>query len=399
MSVLVTEANLGSSVNVIRSLGRRGIKVIAGDVSRIAAGYWSKYCHSSILYPDPYYKEEFVKAVIKAKRKTDFDIIFGLSDSTLRPLALEKEKLEEEGIILPIPRKDFFFKMCDKLETYKLAKETGVEYPLTFLPGSKDELSDIAKEIHFPIVVKPRGLTGGRGIVYARSLSELVATFEKIDKLLGQPPVVQEYIPGKGNVFTVAMVFDRKSKLIASIVLRKIRESPITGGAATFAETVHSFEIEELAVKLLERMRWVGVVAPEFKLDPRDGKPKLMEVNPRFFGYLKLAMSAGIDLPYIVYQAVRGEESTPNRRYSAGLRFSRIAHDLLVLYKGLSELSGEEKLTFVKDFVQSYTPMTEVTFDYLSIEDPLPFFFSIICMVGREIGLVRKPFEVIKKKW
>jgi len=110
-------------------------------------------------------------------------------------------------------------------------------------------------------------------------------------------------------------------------------------------------------------------------------------------------MSAGIDLPYIVYQATRGEESTPNRRYSAGLRFSRIAHDLLVLYKGLSELSGEEKLTFVKDFVQSYTPMTEVTFDYLSIEDPLPFFFSIICMVGREIGLVRKPFEVIKKKW
>jgi predicted ATP-grasp superfamily ATP-dependent carboligase len=399
MSVLVTEANLGSSVNVIRSLGRRGIKVVAGDVSRVAAGYWSKYCNSRILYPDPYHKEEFVRAIIKAKRETGFDIIFGLSDSTLKPLAMEKERLEREGIVLPIPRKENFFKMCDKFETYKLAEETGVECPITFLPESKDELSGIAREIGFPIVVKPRGLSGGRGIVYAKSSAELVMAFEKIHRLLGQPPMVQEYIPGRGNVFTVAMIFDKKSRLVTSIVMRKIRESPLTGGAATFAETVYSPKIEELAVKLLTRAKWIGVVAPEFKWDPRDGKPKLMEVNPRFFGYLKLAMSAGVDLPYILYQVISEEERYFNRRYIGGLRFSRIVHDLFVLYRGLFELGVGEKFSFLKDFVQSYARMDKVAFDYLSIEDPLPFFFSIICMVGREIGLVRKPFEVIKKKW
>ena len=69
MSVLVTDANIGSSVNAIRSLGKRGISVFAADVSKIAGGYWSKYCVGRFIYPDPYYKEEFIKSIIGIDEK------------------------------------------------------------------------------------------------------------------------------------------------------------------------------------------------------------------------------------------------------------------------------------------------------------------------------------------
>ena len=58
MSVFITEANLGSSVNVMRSLSNKGITIMAGDVSRINGGFFSKYCNKRMIYYDPMYEKK-----------------------------------------------------------------------------------------------------------------------------------------------------------------------------------------------------------------------------------------------------------------------------------------------------------------------------------------------------
>ena len=42
----------------------------------------------------------------------------------------------------------------------------------------------------------------------------------------------------------------------------------------------------------------------EFRIDSRDGVPKIMEVNPRFWGSLQLSILSGVDFPYLLYKAL-----------------------------------------------------------------------------------------------
>ena len=57
----------------------------------------------------------------------------------------------------------------------------------------------------------------------------------------------------------------------------------------------------------------------EFKQDERDGLPKLMEINGRFWGSLQLAIDAGVDFPALLLQPPDALPSTP-LPYRVGVR-------------------------------------------------------------------------------
>ena len=56
----------------------------------------------------------------------------------------------------------------------------------------------------------------------------------------------------------------------------------------------------------MRALNWKGIAMVEWKVDPRDGRPKLMEVNPRFWGSLELAVRSGVDFPVLYAQAAAG---------------------------------------------------------------------------------------------
>ena len=94
-------------------------------------------------------------------------------------------------------------------------------------------------------------------------------------------------------------------------------------------ESIKNPELASLGVKLLKALNWYGVAMVEFKIDPRTNEPKLMEVNPRFWGSVALSIYAGIDLPYLLYKlAVEGDvESTKD--YKVGLQCRWLMGDFL----------------------------------------------------------------------
>ena len=49
-----------------------------------------------------------------------------------------------------------------------------------------------------------------------------------------------------------------------------------------------------------------------------DGPPYLMEINPRMTADLGLAVSAGIDVPYMLYQWAIGDKIDPMKPYRPG---------------------------------------------------------------------------------
>ncbi len=88
------------------------------------------------------------------------------------------------------------------------------------------------------------------------------------------------------------------------------------GRATTLAETVDIPELEVLGSRFLLAAGYEGLAEVEFMLDTRDNTYKLLEVNPRVWGWHTLAGRAGVDLPFLFYQDVVGEHDGRHHRRS-----------------------------------------------------------------------------------
>jgi len=111
-------------------------------------------------------------------------------------------------------------------------------------------------------------------------------------------------------------------------VARRTRQYPVDfGRSSTFVETVDEYQIEEAGRRLVSEMRLTGVVEIEFKRDPRDGLYKLLDINPRIWGWHTLGRRAGIDFSYLLWRLTQGDSFSETRGL-AGVRWVRMSTDL-----------------------------------------------------------------------
>jgi len=66
----------------------------------------------------------------------------------------------------------------------------------------------------------------------------------------------------------------------------------------------------------------------EFRIDARDGRPKLLEINPRFWGSLALSVQSGVEFPYVLYQLATGGTCRPALDYRTGVRTRQLLGDV-----------------------------------------------------------------------
>jgi len=145
---------------------------------------------------------------------------------------------------------------------------------------------------------------------------------------------------------------------------------PIEGGPSTLGEGVEHPLIMELGLSLLRSLNWVGVGMVEFKIDPRDGIPKLMEVNPRFWGSLQLAIASGVDFPCLLLRMARRENFEPVLRYKVGKHFR-----WFLLGDILHFLNNPNRFHLHPSFFRFFAPNT--SYDIFSKDDPLPLLGSV----------------------
>lgn len=122
----------------------------------------------------------------------------------------------------------------------------------------------------------------------------------------------------------------------------------------------------------------------EFKEDIRDKIPKLIEVNARFWGSLALAISAGIDFPYLLYCMATGQETKIQDKYKVGLKLrwelGDLDHLLIRLKKGCEQIylrSGTpSRSQSLKNFVLDFF-RPSIRNEILRIDDITPFLFEV----------------------
>jgi predicted ATP-grasp superfamily ATP-dependent carboligase len=133
-------------------------------------------------------------------------------------------------------------------------------------------------------------------------------------------------------------------------------------------ETVNDPELIALALKLLKKMKWHGVAQVEFKKD-RNGVPRLMEINPKFWGTLELSIAAGLHFPYMLYRMTINGDIEPNFSYESNLQIWWYFAHLPQIF-----------LAYMKNRNKIYSAMTERNMrriSDLSLHDLKPHIFQL----------------------
>jgi predicted ATP-grasp superfamily ATP-dependent carboligase len=316
MGVFVTDGHWRKTLAVVRSLGRKGIRVTVGESTRIATSFLSKYCSQRVIYPSPISNPEGFLHRLRREVATGYRAIFPMEEETLLLVARHRD-LFERLVFLPIGQYEKIQFVRDKERLLKFAMGKGIPCPRTSFFKTPDEVK--TSRLELPAVIKPRISSGAFGIRYVSEAKELLSTYLEVHQKYPRP-LVQERIPWGGDSLGVSALFDEDSKVKAAFVHRRLREYPISGGPSTLRESVSHPQVLELGLSLLKALDWIGVAMVEFKVDPRDNTAKLMEVNPRFWGSLQLAIFSGVDFPYLIYRMAKGESFEPVLTYEVGRR-------------------------------------------------------------------------------
>ena len=317
-------------LGVVRSLGRRGVPVcvVSGGDDVLAAK--SRYAHHCVELRgvDDDDQSEFLLDLAERLGLTGW-VLFPTADESAALVARRHQQLSEQFELTSPPWRMLRW-AHDKRLTYERAEALGLPYPRTWPVRSAAAAAEL--ELEFPVIVKPavreefNPLTAAKAwrVDDRASLRDrLAAATELLDPEL---LVLQEVIPG-GEHFSYAALCER-GRPLASVVARRTRQYPPDfGRASTFVETVDDPRVAALGERFLAGIEFDGLAEVEFKRDPRDGVLKLLDVNPRVWGWHTLCQRAGVDFPFLAYRLARGE-SVPNVHAAAGIRWLRLSTDL-----------------------------------------------------------------------
>ena len=357
--VLVLDAERRQGIVAIRNLGRHGIGVTAGSSAASCPGGFSKYATRRIQYPSPEDDEAaFLDALETELRTRSYDALIPVTLPTASCVVRNRDRLEPHAPI-PYPPYETLLVGLDKKHTVDAARAADVPVPRTLAPRSLN-IDAVESSLDYPVIVKPRRESGGDGVVRCESPAELETAFERISGRFG-PPLIQEYVPNGGEV-GVYTLYDWSSTLVGVTVQRRLRTKPPDGGASTLRETIEAPELVSLTDELFTDLDWQGLAMAEYRIDARTGKPKLLEVNPRFWGSLALSVQAGVEFPYLLYRLATDGTCEPALDYRVGVQTRYLFGDLGHL------LMRDDRLAAVREFLAPVDAPRG--YDVLSRDDP-----------------------------
>ena len=157
-TVLVTDAGRGSAITVIRSLGRKGYRVIAADSDPQSIGFHSRYAHERLVYPAPeVHPREFCASLLETVNAKSVDLIIPVTDLSGQPLARAREDFSKITR-LALPGDEMLKVVTDKDKTWQLAQKLGVPVPETYVVETTEEALAMSQRLGWPLVLKPEGM-------------------------------------------------------------------------------------------------------------------------------------------------------------------------------------------------------------------------------------------------
>lgn len=217
--------------------------------------------------------------------------------------------------------------LLDKSAFHALCQQHGMATPGVWNAANRDELLHLSRAIPYPCILKPvlihraRDFLRGKKVLLARDRDEFVAHVEGIPDGLGGW-LVQEIIPGPESDITLfAGYMDRDGQPRQTFTARKLRQYPPGFGSASLVASEPCPETMALTLDFLQRIGFRGICGAEYKRDPRDGKLKIIEINPRPTLWFQAAHDAGKRIVEAAVRDLAGGVMPPEAPQDASVRW------------------------------------------------------------------------------
>lgn len=190
---------------------------------------------------------------------------------------------------------------------FELATAHGVPTPRIAVPRDETELARLAATLTFPVMLKPIVSRPGRqGLELVERAEHLEARYRG----MGDPGNIlcQEYIPGTDeDVWIFNGYFDRGGRCLAAFTGQKIRQHPAHMGLCAFGVAKQNQEVIDITTDFLGRLGYHGVVDIGYRYDRRDGRYKVLDINPRLGGAFRIFVDRnGLDVARAMYLDLTG---------------------------------------------------------------------------------------------
>ena len=364
--VLVLEGYARQSLALIKAFKQLGCHVSALCNSKLDVAYVSKYTDNKILgICDRDRVEETTEQVRKLLKTGQFDVVVPTVDFSACLLSKNKEEFSHYSRVASNDWKIYEI-AGDKEKTMQICMKNNIPCPNTVIDAKSLE-DIISYGLCFPIVMKPRVGYGAIGFKKIESLNELRNILSSLDEPIDYY-VFQEYIPQSDIQYECAMFIDNDNCVKTGLVFSKNRWFPVNGGSSTFNITVDRPDIVESCSSLLRKINWRGAADIDLIMDPRDNVAKIMEINPRVSGSVKITFVSGVDLARQMLELVYGKHVTEYQQYKIGQRLRCSQTDLLWFIKSSNRFKTKP----------SWFSLAHTKDQLFDIKDPLPWFsFSV----------------------
>lgn len=356
-------------LGIVRSLGRLGVPVYCLDAHWEPA-FSSRYCRGRFVRNiENAASAQSVSSLLEIGRKfggrpiliptTDPGAIWVSEHAAA--LQAEFRFPGQDPMLVPL--------LCDKSRMQELARRCGVPTAQSMIPCSKEDVQRFLETATFPVIVKAtdaerlRARAGGTKFVI-RSGRELLDLYAKAADREKPSLLIQEFIPGEDWMFDG--YFDENSRCVFGVTGKKIRRFPVNTGVTSLGICIRNETVERTTVEFMKAIGYQGILDIGYRYDQRDGKYKVLDVNPRIGCTFRLFTATnGMDVARALYLHLTGQPVVAAPA-AEGRKWMVEDFDLFSALRSLRD----GNLT-LQDWTRSFRGVQETA--CFAIDDPLPF--------------------------
>lgn len=323
-------------IRAIRECSDFDVRIIGLSYEALEPGI---YLHDLVdkTYQIPYPSvgtDGLLERLEEIHKKEKLDVIIPNFDAELYNFIKISAKLKEWGIHSFLPSLEQLASR-DKMKLAEFGRKNDFFVPTDKVIHEARELRTIDREFEFPLVVKGKFYDA----IIAQTTEQAEKAFQKIQSKWGLPIIVQEFI--KGTEINIAALGDGKGNAISIVPMRKLY---ITDkGKAWAGVTIDDEDLIAMARRFVAVTKWRGGCELEVMLTA-DGKPYIMEVNPRFPAWIYLTAAAGQNQPASLVKMALGESIDAFTKYEVGKIFIRYAWDHITDIREFQMISANGEL-------------------------------------------------------
>lgn len=314
-------------LSVVRSLGRFGVPMytVCDTGSPVMK---SRYLKRAFAWSaDQGSMEDTLGFLLNAGRQIGRRAVLIPTDDLGTILLDEHANELKERFLFPEQPQGLARSLSNKKEMYYLCKRMDVPTPEAAFPTSREDVVHYVRDATFPVVMKGIDAwshygtlrkTGMDRVLILKSAGELLESYNKLEAAGSPDVLLQEYIPGgPESVWMFNGYFDEGSDCLFGYTGQKIRQHPPYTGFTTLGLCVDNETVESVTKRFMKELGYRGTLDIGYRFDARDGKYKLLDVNPRMGGTFRLFVGEnGMDVARALYLDLTGQkvDDSPVRR-------------------------------------------------------------------------------------